>query len=635
MAKPKSSLELEFRKILKSTRLGFWVLNGIFIPLACVHAAAQTPSTPDDDSMRVRYERAKRLLPINGVYDLADGEKAIEPHWINGSDDFWYVRDKASERRFVRVNGTTGDTGPAFNHQSIARALSKASGEKYSEGTLPFDEFEYTADGSAIQFVLKDRFGFKRLKWQCGLKSSVCREIDRPSQPLVSEPSPNERWYAFTKKHNLFVYDTQSGEQRALTMDGIEGDAYASYSGLTVPPLPKTTPPAVYFSPDSKRLLTYKLDYKDVPLLHLQKMPIGKRPKLYSYPFAMPGDPVAKAKWVIFDLETGERTDIDMPPMPIRPNEASLEPQWSEDGKTTFFVSEEAGYRRALIHKIDADTGKTSVVHEETSKTSNYRFPTLEVIENGARALWTSERDGWLHLYLLDTNKKGSARQLTKGKWIVRELIHVDVDRNWIYFTASGREDNRDPYYRHLYRIRFDGSGLELLTPEDADHDIYFAPSGDVFIDTYSRADQAPVAVLRKASGELIAKVREANIDRLIAAGWRYPERFQVKARDGKTDLYGVIYRPSDFDPDKKYPVIDIVYPGPQARVVPKPFIVSNTAIAQATAELGFIVVKIDGMGTPDRSKAFREVSYGKLLVESGGIEDHVIGLKELGERFP
>src|SRR5690606_37425656 len=322
-----------------------------------------------------------------------------------------------------------------------------------------------------------------------------------------------------------------------------------SHEALEVPPAKQGLPPAVYFSPDSRRILTYRLDYADVPELNLVVTRSGgQRPELRTYRFAMPGDPVAHATWVILDLVDGMRVDVRHPPMPIRPID-NPKAQWSSDGRSIFFLEEEAGYARAWIRVIDARTGEVRTLLEETTDTALSRSPALKTFGDGSELIWSSERDGWRHLYLVDAHDGGIVRQLTHGAWAVRRVLFVDAEAGWLYFVAQGREAGRDPYYRHLYRVRLDGTGMTLLTPEDADHDVAFSPDGSVFVDTRSRVDAPPVSVLRRVSGGPAIELQRADIRRLLAAGWRFPERFSVKARDGVTDLYGVLFLPSDFDP--------------------------------------------------------------------------------------
>lgn len=523
------------------------------------------------------YRRAEAMLPDSAA-DLVEGS-SLKPNWVGERGDFWYETRLAGKPQFFRVDAISGE-------QRSLRGHEHGPGRSDGPEALP---------GAAM--------------------------------------SPSGRWVVSVKDHDLYASRPEDGQVRRLTRDGSAGRAYASREGLHVPPAADDAPPAVYFSPDSRRILTYRLHYADVPELHLVQAGDGDRPSLRSYRYAMPGEPVPRAEWVILDLEDGARVDVRHPPTPIRPN-SDLQIQWSDDGRSIFFLEEEAGFARAWIRSVDTQTGVVRTLLEESTDTVLDRQPILRAFGDGSELVWSSERDGWRHLYLVDARKGGIKHQITRGEWAVQArngVVHVDAEGRWLYFIGQGREAGRDPYYRHLYRVRLDGTDLTLLTPEDADHHVTFSPNGSVFVDTYSRVDLPPVSVLRRASGRKVAELQRADIRRLLAAGWRFPERFSVKARDGSTDLYGTMYLPSHFEPDRRYPVIDSIYPGPQATRVPKSFTLSN---AQALAELGFIVVKIDGMGTPGRSRAFREVSY-RNLGDAGGLEDHIEALRQLARQRP
>lgn len=546
------------------------------VAAVCVSASvsASVPVSVDD------YRRAERMLQDSAAA-LADG-LTLKPNWIGGNGDFCYETRRDGKPRFFRVDAATGEQRPV------------------QEGA-------------------------------CG-----SGQADESKAPPGEVLSPDGRWAVSATAYDLRVRDLRDATVRRLTSDGEAGRAYGSREGLQVPPAADDAPPVVYFSPDSQRILTYRLDYADVPELYLVQTHDGRRPSLRTYRYAMPGDPVARAEWVILDLADGDRVDVQHPPTPIRPN-SNLQVQWSGDGSSIFFLEEEAGYARAWIRAIDAKTGTVRTLLEETTDTVLDRQPILKAFGDGSELIWSSERDGWRHLYLVDARNGGVERQLTRGEWTVQPrngVLHVDAENRWLYFVGLGRETGRDPYYRHLYRVRLDGSGLTLLTPEDADHDVVFSPDGSVFVDTYSRVDSAPVSVLRHSSGARVVELQRADIRRLLAAGWRFPERFSVKARDGSTDLYGVMFLPSHFDPHRSYPVIDSIYPGPQSTRVPKSFALDAQSDAQALAELGFIVVMIDGMGTPRRSRAFREVSY-RNLGDAGGLIDHVEGLRQLAGQRP
>jgi dipeptidyl aminopeptidase/acylaminoacyl peptidase len=261
-------------------------------------------------------------------------------------------------------------------------------------------------------------------------------------------------------------------------------------------------------------------------------------------------------------------------------------------------------------------------------------FGNWRVINGNREVVWFSERDGWGHLYLYDAATGQLKNRITEGPWLVLELLRIDEAARTVYFTAVGREPGRDPYYRHLYRAALDGGGLTLLTPEDADHQVTFSPAGRFIVDTYSTRQQPPVTVLRRPDGTVAMTVQEADVSQYLEMGGRWPESFRVKARDGVTDLYGLLFRPARFDSTRSYPVIDYIYPGPQSGSIgARAFSVTPGGNAQALAELGFIVVQVDAMGTPFRNKAYHDSYYGNM--GDNGIPDHIAALKQLAARHP
>lgn len=336
---------------------------------------------------------------------------------------------------------------------------------------------------------------------------------------------------------------------------------------------------------------------------------------------------------LIIDLDDGSRVDAALPAFP-QLTSFGMRMCWSPDGTHACFIEESRGYREARLHVMDAATGATRVGHVERSRTHVDRYPLYALLGDGSQAILSSERNGWKHLYLVDTHAGNVLGRITQGAWSVRELLYVDERARTVYFTAGGKEQGMDPYYRQLYRVGWDGRGLVRLSADDADHEIAFSPLGRYFIETVSRIDTPPVSRLRRSDGNLVRELQRADVSRLLAAGWTPPEPFQAKAADGTTDLHGAIFRPSDYSPDRRYPVLDAVYPGPQTIRTVKSFDVERMASEQALAELGFIVVTIDGRGTPLRSKAFLDASHGDLG-NAGHLEDHVAVLRQLAGRDP
>lgn len=553
---------------------------------------------------------------------------SLNPRWIAGSDRFWYLDEHFKVKSFLRVDPGQGTEKAAFDHAKLAAALSVAANKAYTAAELPFDEFEYLDGESAIGFEVDG------VSWRCGLVEYVCASVNLAFGAKDGEVlSPDGRRAVFIRDYDLWLRDIATGAEVALTQDGERGYGYGdtavSDQLLGVAPVP-----SVYFSADSKRLLAYRIDARaEQELALIQSVPAG-RPRLHSYHYPIAGDrSIGRAEAILFDLESKAAQPLRYPSVQHL-TDKDVAGFWNESGTQVGFLEYERGYKSLKLLIADARTGEVKPALEERSATYVNRGTQVRLIGEQRQVIWSSERDGWNHLYRIDGRTGAVINQITRGEWVVREVLHVDEKRRQVYFTAGGKEAGEDPYYRHLYRVRWDGTGLELLTPEHADHEVAISPSGRYFVDTYSRIDLASVSVLRAENGRLIRELRKADIAPLVAKGWKLPETFKMKAHDGETDLYGAIFYPSNFDSRKAYPVLDGIYPGPQHIRTVKSFDVEQWESDQALAELGFIVVTVDGMGTPLRSRAFRDLSYGNMG-NAGGLEDHVATLKQLAARKP
>jgi dipeptidyl-peptidase-4 len=594
------------------------------------------PSPSAAQGTRQDYERAEKFLPQNiGKLVFKIG---VTPEWIGDGAKFWYLNKARAGKEFILADCAKGEKKPAFDHARLAEALSKATGEAYEAGLLPFDEIEFVDDGKAIEF------GIGKGTWRCDLSSYECVQKESLKCGEYESLSPDGRFVAFTRDYNLFIRSVESGEEKALTFDGSKDYYYAvpvpSADDIVRQGTEEVEQRVIaYWSPDSRYLYTYRIDARSAKKLFLiQAVPPdgGVRPKLFTFAYPLPGEiTIPYGEPIIFDLQEWTRKDISGIRRPILYyGEPWPVPQWL-DSRRLVFVEAERGWGKITLFEVDAATGAMRTILEETSDTvvdpgasSEYFF------KSGRELVMSSERDGWNHLYLFDLETGALKNQITKGEWVVHYVLGVDEEKRQVYFVAGGREPGRDPYLRHLYRINLDGSGLTLLTPEAADHSVYLSPDCKYFVDSYSTVDTAPVSVLRSCKdGSVTLALETADIELLLAEGWRRPEPFKVKARDGKTDIYGVIYRPANFDPSRKYPVIDNIYTGPHYVMAPKSFPAMLTRQAQSTAELGFIVINIDGLGTAKRSKEFHNYSY--LNLADGGIPDHIAGMKQLAERYP
>ena len=448
----------------------------------------------------------------------------------------------------------------------------------------------------------------------------------------------------FIREYNLWSRDLRSGVETQLSSDGIKDFGYATNNAGWV----HSDEPVVSWSPDSRRIATFQHDSRGVRDMVLAGTNPGA-PTLLSWKYPLPGDSaVFHISRVIIDrgIDGGPRlVRLQMPPDAHRSTVSDhvackdgniCDVQWYPDGSHLAFISSSRDHKDAWLRVADAGTGAVREVLHETSKTQigDASLPEhlWHVLPATNEVIWWSERDNWTQLYLYDLRNGALKNRITTGEGNVTELVRIDEKTRQIWFTANGREPGRDPYFQHLYRIGFDGKGLVLLTPEPANHTVSLSPDGKYFTDSYSTPNTPPVTVLREQSGKLLLPLETADISRLAASGWRPPTPVRVKARDGSTDIYGLMYTPTTLDSTRKYPIINHIYPGPQAGSVgPRTFYPAR-GDNQALAELGFIVVELDGMGTPGRSKAFHDFYYGRM--GDNTIPDQVAGMQELARDY-
>jgi len=453
-------------------------------------------------------------------------------------------------------------------------------------------------------------------------------------------PSPDGKLGAFIRGDNLWVRDLASGQETQLTTDGVKDFGYATDNAGWI----HSDRPILLWSPDSRKIATFQQDQRGVGEMYLVETKVG-HPVLQAWKYPLPGDSVvAMIHRVVIDLDGPRVIRLQMPPDQHRSTLCDhiacggswSDVEWTPDGSKLVFVSTSRDHRQEQLRVADAATGAVRDIYQETVPTffesGNGRI-NWHALPATNEFIWFSERDDWGNLYLYDLASGQLKHRITSGPGNVLQVLRVDEKARVIYFTGSGREAGRDPYFRHLYRVGFDGKHLALLTPEDADHSVTLSPSGRYFVDSYSRPDVPPVTVLRDAAGRLILPLEKADISKLVATGWTPPIPFTVKARDGKTDLYGLLFRPTGFDSTKKYPIVNQIYPGPQTGSVGSRSFAASRGDTRALAELGFIVVELDAMGTPYRSKSFHAAYYGDM--GDNGLPDQVAGMKELGRRYP
>lgn len=550
----------------------------------------------------------------------------VEPTWFAGDRRFWYRNDLAKgEREYVLVDADAGTREPAFDHARLAAALAKASGKKFDPTRLSLEDLQFSDDDATATFSAAGK------RWRLDRKTHEIAEAPKAAEkdtpvaqkqkrrPAAGNLSPDGRWRAVVRDHNIHLVDATSKEAVALSKEGKAEDGYTG---------------EVYWSPDSKRLVALRTKAGTDRKVHLlESSPRDSHhPKLHTMTYRKPGDDIPLARPHLFDIEARKEIAVgdDLFPNPWSVTQA----RWDGDSKRFTFLYNQRGHQVMRVVAIDAQTGKTSSVVEEKCKTFfDYQGKLYLHWLSDDELIWMSERDGWNHLYLYDARSGKVKNQITKGEWVVRSVERVDARGRQVTFRAGGIHPKQDPYYLHHARIDLDGTNLVLLTDADGHHgEVSYSPGRKYLIATHSRVDRAPATELRRASdGTKVCELEKADIKDLRAAGWRAPERFVARGRDGQTDIYGVIFRPTNFDPTRKYPVIEDIYAGPHSAFVPKGF--QPYFRQQGLAELGFIVVKIDGMGTSHRSKAFHDVCWKNL--GDSGFPDRIAWIKAAAKKYP
>ncbi len=586
------------------------------------------------------YERAAKMLG-DRTGPLVDGAvRGVE--WL-GDDAVAYVLHDAKGDHYLRFDLAAGKAVPAFDAESLAAAIRKADpkGKPVDAAKLPVGKLKRNDDGSlSVSARGKD---YRCDARQCVAVAKKKADAGKPG----SEPgavSPDGKSEAFIRDWNLWLRDVASGKETRLTADGAVDYGYATDNAGWK----HTDNAIVVWSPDSRKIATFQQDQRKTSTMTLVGTNVGA-PKVerWKYPFAGDKD-VTMIERVVIDL-AGDKPQVvrlQMPPDQHRStcsddivcDDGWEDVQWAQDGKTLAFVSTDRGHKSATLRVADAATGAVRDVYEEKVATQYQSAPALASVNwrylpESNEFIWFSQKSDWGHLYLHDLASGKLKRQITSGDWNVTEIAHVDPTTRTLWFRGVGREPGEDPYFVHYYKVGLDGGDVQPLTPENGTHTVTVAKDGKHFVDSWSTTTAPPVTVLRDADGKQVAELARADVARLKAAGWVAPEDIKVKARDGKTDLYGLMFKPSNFDAAKKYPVVLYIYPGPQVGSVGRRGFAPSRADHQALAELGFVVVAIDGMGTPLRSKSFQDAWYGNMVDNT--LPDQIAGLKELAARYP
>jgi dipeptidyl-peptidase 4 len=620
------------RMVVSSLALGLAALL-----ISASFSAAQQAAGQANIVTAADYQRAEKFLSYNTTPLVFH---KVRPTWISG-DRFWYRDTDPEGAEFVLYDAARGTHRPAFDHAKLAAALSAATGKKYDPAHLPFMTFEFSPDEKAISFTLRGQ------EWNCDLEANRCAAEGKPAEPGMRSSevkSPDGRSIAFIRDWNLWVRDVRTGRETQLTTDGVKDFGYATdNAGWT-----HSDRPIVLWSPDSNKIATFQQDQRGVGDMYLVESRVG-HPKLEAWKYPLPGDSVVTTiQRVIIDLPADGNAPkvirLQMPPDQHRSTICDdvacrggewADVEWSPDGTTLAFVSTSRDHKSEHLCVADAMTGAVHEVLEETATTqfeSGQGRVNWHYLPASNEVIWCSERDGWSHLYLYDLATGQLKNQITSGEWTVTQVQRVDQRNRLIYFLADGR-DPENPYFSRLYRVGFDGKNLALLTPEEGNHEVVMSPTGHFFVDSYSKPDTPSVTVVRDEAGKLMSTVAREDISRLLATGWKPPIPITVKARDGGTDLYGLMFVPTNLDRSKKYPIINNIYPGPQGGSVHDWSFSEARGDCQALAELGFAVVQVEGMGNPLRSKKFHDFYYGNM--GDNTLPDQVTGMKQLAAKYP
>jgi dipeptidyl aminopeptidase/acylaminoacyl peptidase len=633
--------------LLAGGNFGWSALAGAGKPPPVRRADNSPPSeryVPTREELEAAYQRQPGPRPQPGVF-----KAEITPHWFADNTRFWYRNDlRGGAKEFILVDAEKGKRDFAFDHKKLAESLSKAAEQEYKPDRLPFGSIEFVDDGKAVQFQVAD------VVWKCDLASYECAKVKTGQKPPADEQaakyedeaeadapeareeftafqrprpddagrearSPDRKWTAFIKDNNVFVRDAD-GKETQLSDKGKAGNAH----GLLT------------WSPDSKALVSCRVEPGDNKEVYtIESSPRGGgRAVLHSRGYPLPGDKATAYEVWTCDIENKKANKPDVEPVESVYGERPRF-RWNKDQRHFTFEKLDRNRQRFRVVEVDSLTGRTRNLIDEKSDTfiNTYeRYTWVEYLDDSDEMIRVSERDGWKHLYLYDAKKGELKNQITKGEWVVRRIDRIDERARQVWFRAGGVNPGQDPYFLHYYRINFDGTGLVALTEGDGTHTATFSPDRKYLIDTYSRVDTGPVHELRRTSdGKLVCALEKADISALEATGWKPPEVFVAKGRDGKTDIWGIVARPAKLDPNKKYPVIEDIYAGPHSSYVPKAFSAFNRY--QALTDLGFVVVKMDGMGTANRSKAFHDFCWKNLA--DAGFPDRILWIKALAKKYP
>jgi dipeptidyl aminopeptidase/acylaminoacyl peptidase len=599
----------------------YCLLSVVLMSAHCVLCQSPAPFQPTRQEMLSRYLRA---AVMDSVTKNAVFKTSVTANWLADGKMFWYrnlLKDSVQE--YILVNVAKAGKKPLFNRSGLAAGLNDI-GIKVDSLRPSLTAIDYQQKQQLLQFNVQDqRVSCDLTNYRCRVTGKASSIPPAPSARFFSDASfpagslsPDKQWIASLENGNLFVKPAEGGTAIQFTTDGSTEKPYG----------------AIRWSPDSKYLMGYHFNIvKNDPVYYiLTSVPNTTRGQLRSQPYKQPGDPWTVYTPFIFNLQQQKAIKINTEPVDFL---NAPVPHWKQDDAGIFvFEKTERGHQRFRVIEVNASTAATRTIVDEKTNTfifdqANYRA----YLKSSYQLVRSSEKNGWRHLYLADL-LSGNETPITKGNWVVRGVDSIDEKKKEIWFRASGINEGEDPYNIHYYRINFDGSNMRAFTPAAGNHNIVFSPDRAYYTDTWSQVNIPPKTVLmRAADRKEIMPLEEADLTIYKRSGAKPPEVFVAKGRDGKTDIWGIVSKPSDFDPSKKYPVLENIYAGPHDSFVPKNF--TPYSEMQSLAELGFIVVMIDGMGTFNRSKAFHDVCWQNIA--DAGFPDRILWIKALAQKYP
>lgn len=580
------------------------------------------------DSLPIEiYQKAEQQL---GKYT----EKLVTgnidyPAWKNDQQLYYRSNTDKGIRYFI-VDTDTKKKKLAFNHQKLASALSIATNSDIDGEKFPFSRIEITNKNELVVNI-------EEQSYQCDLRQYICKENSQAIQ-ANEHASPDGKQAVFIREHNLWLRTIETNIETQLTTDGIQDFGYATNNAGWI----RGKKPVVKWSPDSTKLTTFRHDGRNVGEMGIVSTAVG-HPKIDVWKYPLPGDKdIFKIHRVVIDINNKSVTKLDMLADDHRStitdhvsdrNGNFLDIDWSSDSKHFAFVSSSRDHKKATLKIADANTGKVRTILTETQENffeSGVSDISWQYIDKTEEIIWFSQRSNWGHLYLIDANSGQIKNRITQGDWTVLELLNVDQNSGKLLFTGAGREGG-DPYFHYFYSINKDGSNLTLLTPEKMHHRVTLNGDATFFLDRVSTPNEQETSFIRSTSKKSGFIVEQMDISKLNESGWQAPTPFVVKDRNGEHDIHGLLYKPSDFDASKHYPVVNYLYPGPQVGSIRGRHFRASRGDNQAIAELGFIVIEIDALGTPGRSKSFHDFYYGNM--GDSGIPDQVTAIKQLANK--